>query len=163
MLTGTFPCVFNSALWGEHCTPVGSMPVAPWDLTLSLTLPLTRTLHRNLSRLRSLTLHFSCTITWALTSALEGDHETAVASALATSVTALTLAKALFPNQIWFGAQTKIGQHHAPAVQNRCGVTQHGTWEHPCRFTAQLQLSERIPQPSLTRGPGSCVALEAKH
>ena len=41
-------------------------------------------------------LHLSRLLAWALTSALEGDHETGVASALATSLArTLTLAKAL--------------------------------------------------------------------
>ena len=55
-----------------------------------------RTLPRNLSLPRSLILHLSRLLAWALTSALEGDHETGVASALATSLArTLTLAKAL--------------------------------------------------------------------
>ena len=54
------------------------------------------TLPRNLSLPRSLILHLSRLLAWALTSALEGDHETGVASALATSLArTLTLAKAL--------------------------------------------------------------------
>ena len=45
---------------------------------------------------RSLILHLSRLLAWALTSALEGDHETGVASALSTSLAkTLTLAKAL--------------------------------------------------------------------
>ena len=64
-----------------------------WDLTLTLniTLNITITLHLTLSV--TLTLHVTRTVAWALTSALEGDHETGVASALAMSLDrTLTLA-----------------------------------------------------------------------
>ena len=75
---------------------MGLAPRAYWDLNLTLTLPRTGTLPRNLSLPRSLILHLSRLLAWALTSALEGDHETGVASALATSLArTLTLAKAL--------------------------------------------------------------------
>ena len=39
ILTGTVPCVLNSALRGDHSPAVGSAPGASWDLTLTLTLP----------------------------------------------------------------------------------------------------------------------------
>ena len=98
ILTGTVPCALNSAFRGGHCPAVGSAPGASWDLTLTLTLPRTGTLHRNLSLPRSLILHLSCLLAWALTSALEGDHDTGVALALVTSlVRTLTIAKALSP------------------------------------------------------------------
>ena len=94
--TGTVPCALNSALRGDHCPAVGSAPGTSWDLTVTLTLPRTGTLPRNLSLPRSLILHLSRFLAWPLTSGLEGDHETGVASALATSlVRTLTLAKAL--------------------------------------------------------------------
>ena len=94
ILTGTVPCALYSARRGEHCPPVGSAPETSWDLTL--TLPRTGTLPRNLSLPRSLILHLRRLLAWALTSALEGDHETGVASALVTSLAGtLTLAKAL--------------------------------------------------------------------
>ena len=74
----------------------GFGPGTSWDLTLTLTLPRSETLHQNLSLPRSLALQLSRFLAWALTSALEGDHETGVASALATSLArTLTLAKAL--------------------------------------------------------------------
>ena len=74
----------------------GSAPGTSWDLTQTLTLPRTGTLPRKLSLPRSLILHLSRLLAWALTSALEVDHETGVASALATSLDrTLTLAKAL--------------------------------------------------------------------
>ncbi|GGC18747.1 hypothetical protein GCM10010972_34930 [Cellulomonas carbonis] len=77
---------------------MGSAPGASWELTLTLTLPRTGTLHRNLSLPRTLTLQVSRLRAWALTSALEGDRETGVDSALATSLDqTLTLAKALSP------------------------------------------------------------------
>ena len=96
ILTGTVPCALNSALRGNHCPAVGSAPGTSWDLTLTLTLPRTGTLLRNLSVPRSLNLHLSRLLAWALTSDLEGDHETGVASALATSLgQTFTLAKAL--------------------------------------------------------------------
>ena len=96
ILTGTVPCALKSALRGDHCPAVGSAPGTSWDLTLTLTLPRTGTLPRNLSLPGSLILHLSRLLSWALTSALEGDHETGVASALATSLArTLTLAKAL--------------------------------------------------------------------
>ena len=86
ILTGIIPCALTSALRGDHCSAVGSAPGTSWDLTLTLTLPQTGTLPRILSLPRSLILHLSRLLAWALTSALEGDHETAVASALATSL-----------------------------------------------------------------------------
>ena len=96
ILTGTVPCAVNSALRGDHYPAVGSAPGTSWDLTLTLTLPRTGTLPRNLSLPRSLILQLSRLLASALTSALEGDHETGVASALATSLArTLTLAKAL--------------------------------------------------------------------
>ena len=75
---------------------MGSAPGTSWDLTLTQNLPRTGTLPRNLSLPRSLILHLSRLLPLALTSALEGDHETGVASALATFLDqTLTLAKAL--------------------------------------------------------------------
>ena len=77
---------------------MGSATGASWDLTLTLTQPRTGTLHCNLSLPRNLTLQFSHFLAWALTSALKGDHETAVASALETTQDqTLTLAKAPYP------------------------------------------------------------------
>ena len=94
ILTGTVPCAFNSVLRGDHCPAVGSAPGTSWDLTL--TIPRTETLPRILSLPRSLILHLSRLLAWALTSALDLDHEPGVASALATSLErTLTLAKAL--------------------------------------------------------------------
>ena len=96
ILTGTVSCALNSALQGDHCPAVGSAPGTSWGLTLTITLPRTGTLPRNLSLPRSPILHLSRHLSWVLTSALEGDHETGVASALATSLDrTLTLAKAL--------------------------------------------------------------------
>ena len=93
---GTVPCALTSALQGDHCPAVGSVPKTSWHLTLTLTLPRTGTLPRNLILPRSLILLLSGLLAWALTSALAGDHETGVASALATSLDrTLTLAKAL--------------------------------------------------------------------
>ena len=98
ILTGTVPCTLNSALLGDHCPAVGSAPGASWDLTLNLTLPLNGTFSQNLSLPRSLTLQLSRLLAWALISALEGDHETGVASALTTSPDrTLILAKAVSP------------------------------------------------------------------
>ena len=96
ILTGTVHCALKSALRGDHCTAVGSATGTSWDLTLTLTLSRTGTLPRKLSLPRSLILHLSRLLAWALTSALEGDHETGVASALATSLArTLSLVKAL--------------------------------------------------------------------
>ena len=96
ILTGTVPCALHSALRGDNCPAVGSAPGTSWDLTLTLTLPRTGSLPGNLSLPRSLILHLIRLLSWALTSALEGDHETGVASALETSLArTLTLAKAL--------------------------------------------------------------------
>ena len=96
ILTGTVPCALNSALWGDHCPPLDSAPGTSWDLNLTLTLPRTGTLLRNLSLPRSLILHLSRLLAWALTSALEGGHEIGVASSLVTSLArTLTLAKAI--------------------------------------------------------------------
>ena len=96
ILTGTVHCTLISALPGDQCPAVGLAPGTSWDLTLTLTLPRTGNLPRNLSLPRSSILHLSGRLSWALTSALEGDHETGVASALATSLArTLTLPKAL--------------------------------------------------------------------
>ena len=96
ILTGTVPCALNSVLWGDYCPAVGSGPGTSWEVTLTLTLPRTGNLPRNLSLPRSPILHLSGLLAWALTSALEGDHETGVASALAMSLDrTLTVAKAL--------------------------------------------------------------------
>ena len=96
ILTGTDPCALKSALRGDHCPAVGSALGTSWDLSLTLTIPRTWTRPQNLSLPRFLILHLSRLLAWALTSALEGDHETGVASALATSLhRTLTLAKAL--------------------------------------------------------------------
>ena len=98
ILTGTVPCALNSALRGDHCPAVGSAPGTSWDLTLTLTLPQTGNLPRNLSMPRSLILNLSRLLAWALTSALEGDHETAVVSDLAMSLDrTLTLSNAQSP------------------------------------------------------------------
>ena len=126
ILTGTLPCALHSALRGDFCPAVRSAPGASWDLTLTLTLPGTGTLQGNLSLPRTLTLHLSRLVAWALTSALEGDHETSVASALATSLSrTLTLAKAVSP----WGPNSYVRQHLGPGVQKRCGLTRHGTWK----------------------------------
>ena len=96
ILTGTVLCTLNSALPGDHCPAVRSVPGASRYPTLTLTLPRTRNLAQKLSLPRSLILHLSGLLAWALTSALEGDHDTGVSSALATSLDrTLTLAKAL--------------------------------------------------------------------
>ena len=98
ILTVTIAFVLKSALRGDHSPAVGLAPGASRDLTLTLTGQLTGTLYQNLTLAQNLTLHLSRLHTWALTSAHEGDHETGVASALATSLDrTLTLAKALFP------------------------------------------------------------------
>ena len=98
IITGTVPRALNSALRGDHCPTVGSVPEASWGLTLTLTLPRTGTLQQNLSLPRSLILQLTCLLAWALNSAIKGDHETGDASALATSLDrTLTLAKALSP------------------------------------------------------------------
>ena len=157
ILTCTLPCVLNSALRGDHCPTVGSAPGVSWDL--NLTLPKTRTLHWKLSQPRSLTLHLSCPIAWALTSGLEEEYETRVASALATSLERnLTLAKALSPR----GPNTKMWQHHVPGVHKQYRLSGHGTWKLSISFPRWLQLPERIPEASPTRGPSTCVALAAK-
>ena len=96
ILTGTVPCALNSSLRGEHGPAVGSTPGTSCDLNLTLTLPRSGTLHRNLRLPRSLILHLSRLLAWALTSVLEGDNETGVASALTTSLDrTLSLAKSL--------------------------------------------------------------------
>ena len=87
---------WGRALSAPNFKPIGATLIFPPNLTLTLTLPRTGTLPRNLSLPRSVILHLSRLLAWALTSALEGDHETGVASALATSLArTLTLAKAL--------------------------------------------------------------------
>ena len=81
---------------GRPWPAVGLVSGAYCVLTLTLTVPLTETLHQNLRLPRKLTLYLCRLVPWALTSALEGNHETRVTSALATSLDRnLTLAKAL--------------------------------------------------------------------
>ena len=74
IMTGTLPCVFHSALWGNICTTLGSVSGGSWHLNLTETL--TRTLRRTQTLSRTLTLHLKRTVTWALTSALQEGHET---------------------------------------------------------------------------------------
>ena len=45
-LTGTVLCALNSALRGDHCSAVGSVPRAARYPTLTLTLPRSETLHK---------------------------------------------------------------------------------------------------------------------
>ena len=112
---------------------------------------LNRTTHQILSLPSTLTLHFNLTFAWALTSPLERDLKTGVASILATSlVQTLTLAKALSP----WGPNPKVWQHHAPGVPEagQC----HSAWclePHNVVLQAQLQFSERIPEAYPTRVP----------
>ena len=81
---------------------------------------------RTLTLPRTLTQHLSLLVAWVLTSALEGDHETRVASALATSLSrTLTLAKAATP----CSPNSYVRQHLGPGVQKRCRLTRHGTWK----------------------------------
>ena len=96
ILTLTLPCALNSALGEDYCPGVRSATGASWDLTLTLTLPLTGILQGNLSLPRNLTMHLSSLVACVLTLALEGEYETRVALALATSLgRTLTLAKAV--------------------------------------------------------------------
>ena len=66
ILTSTFPCAFNSALRGDHCFAVGSVRGTSWDVPLTLMLLLTGSLRSNLSMPRTLTLHLSRLLAWAL-------------------------------------------------------------------------------------------------
>ena len=117
--------------WGDHCPVVGSASGASWELTLTLTLPRTVTLHRNLSLPQTLTLQLSRLLAWALTSPLEGDHETGVATALAMSLDrTVTLAKALSP----WGPNSNVRKYHAPGVQKRWRLTRHGNWKLTMSF-----------------------------
>ena len=125
ILTVTIPCAFNSDLRGDHCPAVDSALGESWDVTFTLTLPLIGKLDRNISLPRTITLHLSILVSCALTSALEGDHETRVASALATSLEqSVTVAKA--PSLL--GPNSSVCQQHAPGVQKRCRLTRHRTW-----------------------------------
>ena len=72
ILASTVPCALNSALRGDHCPVVCSVPGASWDLTLTLTVPRTGTLHQKLSLPQSLTLQLSillargCHLPWLI-------------------------------------------------------------------------------------------------
>ena len=100
ILTVTVSCALNSPLRGDHCPAVGSGPGASWDLTLTLTLLQTGPLHQNISLPRNLTPHLSRLVTWTLTTALKGDCETGVTSALETSLDRThTPSKALAPGE----------------------------------------------------------------
>ena len=48
ILTDMLPYVLHSALRGDNCTVVGSVPGASWDLNLTLKLTLTITLNLHL-------------------------------------------------------------------------------------------------------------------
>ena len=97
ILTSTVPCALNSAfvetmtlLWVRRLEILGANPNPKPNPTPNRDPP------PNLSMPRSLTLQLSRLLAWALTPALEGDHETGVASALVTSLDRTqTLAKAL--------------------------------------------------------------------
>ena len=67
ILAGTVPCALNSALRGDHCPVVCSVPGASWDLTLIPVVPRTRTLHPKLSLPRNLTLQLSILLYGAVT------------------------------------------------------------------------------------------------
>ena len=124
ILTGTVPCALNPVLRRDHCPAVGSAPGTSCELTLTLTLPRTGTVPRNLSLPRSLVLHLNRSLPWVLTSAVEGDHESGVTLALATSLARTrTLAIAL-PS---WGPNSNVGKHHAPGFHMRCRLTRQGT------------------------------------
>ena len=138
---------------------MGSAPGTAWDLTLTLTLPRTWTLPRNLSLPRSLIMHLSRLLAWALTSALEGDYETGVASALATSLArTLSLAKAL-PS---WGPNSNVRQHHALGFQKRCRLTRQGTWKLTISSPRPAAAPQWIPEAYSTVGGTICVAVAAK-
>ena len=105
-------CAFGAwSLLGPNPNPI---PTRNWEPSPNLRLP------------RTLTLNLGRRVAGALTLALEGDHETRVASALATSLgRALTLAKAVSP----CGPNSNVRQHLGPGVQKRCRLTRHGTWK----------------------------------
>ena len=105
-------CAFGAwSLLGPNPNPI---PTRNWEPSPNLRLP------------RTLTLNLGHRVARALTLALEGDHETRVASALATSLgRALTLAKAVSP----CGPNSNVRQHLGPGVQKRCRLTRHGTWK----------------------------------
>ena len=107
----------------------------------------------------SLILHLSRLLAWALTSALEGDHETGVASAVSTSLDrTLTLAKALAswgPNQ-GLTASRAWGPEALQADSARNLESQHVVSQ------AGLQLPKWIPEASSTTGGTTCVAFAAK-
>ena len=141
---GTLPCALNSALQGVNCTAVASAPGACWDLTL------TRTLNQNLILSRKLTLQWSCTVSWALTSALEGDHKTGVALALVMSLDRhLSQAKILSQ----WGPHTKVWQHQAPGVQKWCRITQQIIWIITMSFPKPDCSNQRNPDAYPTSGP----------
>ena len=95
ILNGNVPCALiqpftktTTLLWVQHLELLGVNPNPNPTRTGNL--------HRNLSLPRSLIVQLSCLLAWALTSALEGDHEDRVAMALVTFLDRiLTLAKAL--------------------------------------------------------------------
>ena len=134
-----------------HCWGFG--PGASWDLTLtlSLTLPLTAALHRNVSRPRNLTLHLSCHVAWALTSAIEGDHETGVVSSLAIYLDrTITLAKTLSP---WVPIPKSENTTCLGSISG-AGSLGMEPGRSPCRFLSWEQLSERFlrsPRPGAQR------------
>ena len=104
-MSSTLPSALNSALRGDNCPAEGLAPGDPRDLMLTISLLHNGTLQRNLRGPRTLNLHLSSPVAWALTSALKGDHETGDASALVTSLDRiLTLAKALSP----WGPKTNV-------------------------------------------------------
>ena len=97
VLTGTLP-VPSTQPCGEKTVLLGVRPLTLLGPNPNPNPTPTRTLHRKLSLPRTLNLHLSRLLAWALTSALKRDHETRVSSAVETSLhRTLTLAKALSP------------------------------------------------------------------
>ena len=98
-------------------------------------------------------------MTRTLTSALQGDHETKVPSALVTSLDrTLTLAKALsHGDPIPRSDNTTCLVYKV--VQAALAWNQEA---HHVISQARLQLPERIPESSSTRGQSTCVTLAVK-
>ena len=140
ILTGTLPCVLHSALRGENCTVVGSVPGGFWDLTLTLAITLTINRNVHLTVSVTLNLHLTFTLAWAHTSGLERSHETGVIAALVTSLDgSLTLAKALSPWRPNYSLTTAC-------TRVRESVQRHSAWKLQHQHViskARLQLVAR--------------------
>ena len=102
---------------------------------------------------------FDRLLAWALTSALEGDHETAVASALAVSLDrTLTLTNA-HPHGEPIPTSENTTRLGSRSGAGSCGMERGSS---PCHFPGLAAAAREDSRVSSIRGRSTCVALAAK-